>query len=144
MNNSMTIDLDAFEKNYRDAKGYHRRAEQFVQEEKRHSLIFNMASVALERYLIALCELYGEMPFNHNYNSLIDTVENIIQIPPDLNKEIRSLDDIFGICSLENYHHGVPEQADSVRVISMCHEIEKLFDQSRISSFRTSVENNKE
>ena len=129
-------DLEAFEKNYRDAIGYHHRAEQFVREGHRPSLIFNIASVALERYLVALCELYGTMPMNHNYTCLMDAAENIIDFTPELKSGIRSLDDIFCICSLENYFHGTPVASDSVHVLSMCDEVTKLFDQAKISKIR--------
>lgn len=130
------IDLEAFEEDYRDAKAYHNRAEEFLRDGQRFSVVFNVASVALERYLLALCDLYGIEPGNHNYTCLMDAVEQIIDVPLALNKEIRSLDLIFGICSLENYYHGTPEPEDMTRVLSICHRIHALFDQERISSVR--------
>jgi HEPN domain-containing protein len=122
------IDKEAFETNYRDAKGYHRRAEQFVREGQRPSLVFNVASVALERYLVALCALHGAMPMNHNYTCLMAAAETVVAFPPELKKEIVSLDIIFGICSLYDYCHKDPVPSDSVRVLSMCKEVQKLFD----------------
>ena len=127
-------DWEVFDKNYCEAMGYHYRAEQFLQEGQRPSLIFNVASIALERYLIALCSLYGKMPFNHNYSCLIDTVVSVISFPSDLIDEIISLDKIFGICSLDNYYHGVPVPEDSTRVLLMCKEVRELFNQPPIAS----------
>ncbi len=135
------VDFQAFEKNYRDAAGYHRRAEQFVEEGKQPGLIFNVASIAIERYLIALCELYGAIPFNHNYNSLMRTVEEVIEVPSALNQSIRSLDSIFGICSIDDYFHGNPDSSDTSRALLMCNEILQLFDQARISLIRSFSEN---
>jgi len=129
-------DVEAFEENYRDASGYHRRAEQFLRENQRLSLVFNVGSVALERYLVALCHLYGVMPLNHNYICLMNAVETVVDFPGELNKEIRSLDFIFGICSLEDYFHGTPKPSDSTRVLSMCQKVRELFDQTRISWLR--------
>lgn len=120
-------DREAFDKNYGDAKGYHHRAEQFAQEGQRPSLIFNIASVAIERYLIALCAYYGIMPFNHNYTNLMDAAESAVAFDQELSKDIRSLDEIFGICSLEEYYHGTPTPADSLRALSMCNNILKMF-----------------
>jgi hypothetical protein len=96
MNDRNEIDLEAFEANYRGAKMYHYRAEQFLGEGQCSSVVFNVASVALENYLIALCELYGAEPGNHNYICLMDEVETIIDVPPLLNKEIRSLEHANG------------------------------------------------
>jgi hypothetical protein len=135
------VDLEAFEMNYRDAKGYHHRAEQFVREGQRASLVFNVASVALERYLIAICELYGTTPSNHNYVNLMRSVEKLVGVPPLLNKNIRSLDFIFGICPIDSYFHGTPEPADSERVLAICNEVQLLFDQLKIESVRSAVEN---
>jgi hypothetical protein len=136
------VDLGTFEKKYRDAKGFHHRAKQFLEEGQCYSVIFNVAAVAIENYLVALCELYGVMPGNHNYTYLMDEIETIIDVPVLLNKEIRSLDFIFGICSIENYHHGDPEISDSDRVLSMCNEINKLFDPDKISCVRAASQDN--
>lgn len=130
------IDLEAFEEKYRDAKAYHKRAEQFLEEGQYYSVVFNVAAVALEFYLVALCELYGVEPGNHNYISLMNAVEEIVDVPKELNEEITSLDLIFGICSIENYDHGGPELSDSDRILAICDRVRKLFDPARISSVR--------
>ncbi len=129
----------AFEADYRDARVYRRRAEQFREEGQHFSVVFNVAAVALERYLVALCELHGTDPGNHNYTCLMDTIEEIVAIPPELNREIRSLDSIFGICSLENYNHGIPEPSDTERVLAMCGAVGKLFDPAWIAEVRDAV-----
>ncbi|WP_410013004.1 hypothetical protein [Sodalis sp. C49] len=106
-----------------DAEGYHRRAELFAEQAQSPGLVFNVASIAVECYLIALCAWYGSMPYNHNYGSLMDTAEEVILFSPALSGKIRALDDIFGLCSLENYHHGTPTLADSVGIIAICREL---------------------
>jgi hypothetical protein len=128
--------IEDFEEDYRSAQAYHNRAEQFLDEGQCSSVVFNVASVALERYLVALCELYDTEPMNHNYVCLMNAVEEIVDVSPALNAEIRSLDLIFGICSLENYHHRIPEPTDSHRVLSMCREVRQLFDPVKIASVR--------
>lgn len=133
------IDFGAFEESYSSARGYHRRAKQFAEEGQFHSVVFNVSSVALEHYLIALCRLYGIEPGNHSYTCLMDEVENIIDIPQTFNAEIRSLDLMFGICSLENFHLAEPGVSDSNRVMIMCDEVGKLFDQARISALKKLV-----
>ncbi|MDF2504450.1 hypothetical protein [Clostridium sp.] len=136
-------DLEAFEKIYKSAKGYHKRAAQFLNEDQCPSVVFNVASVALECYLIALCNLYGTDPLNHNYRSLMDVAEIVVDFPSTLNEEIRSLDVMFDICSLEDYHYENPKASDSDKVLLMCNEVNKLFDQKRISSIRVAFKNGK-
>lgn len=126
-------DLEAFAENLQDAWGYHHRAEQFQRQGQRHSLVFNVGAVALERYLVAMCHLHGTMPLNHNYICLMNAVETVVDFPPELNKEIRSLDFIFGICSLEDYFHGTPEVADADRVLAMCNQVREMFDEQALA-----------
>lgn len=128
-----------FEEDYKDAQAYHRRALQFRDEGHAFSLVFNIASVALERYLVALCELYGVEPINHNFITLAITAEKLIEIPKALSKEIKSLDQIFGICFLDNYYHGIPTETDAERTLRMCNDIKNLFDQEKIISVRIAL-----
>lgn len=128
-----------FEDDYKDAQAYYKRALQFQNSTQAFSLVFNIASVALERYLVALCELYGEEPMNHNFISLMITVDKLIEVPKELSKEIKSLDRIFGICFLDDYFHGTPVEVDAVRTLRMCKEVEKLFDQEKLLSVRNAL-----
>jgi HEPN domain-containing protein len=131
--------FEDFEKEYRDSKAYLHRAKLFLKEGQDHSVVFNVASLALERYLVALCYLHDMEPYNHNYTCLMDTVEMFMEVPEELNKEIRSLDEIFDICTLDDYFHGDPEVSDMERVLSMCERVEGLFDQEKIRSFKDSL-----
>ncbi|MDW7733526.1 MAG: hypothetical protein SCH66_13995 [Methanolobus sp.] len=131
--------FEEFEKEYRDSKAYLRRARLFQVEGQDHSVVFNVASLALERYLVALCYLHDMEPYNHNYTCLMDTVEMFIDVPAELDEDIRSLDRIFDICSLDDYYHGDPEPSDMDLILSMCDAVEKLFDQAKISSIRESL-----
>ncbi|MDR0819514.1 MAG: hypothetical protein LBN43_08085 [Oscillospiraceae bacterium] len=77
--------------------------------------------MSLERYLTALCAINRQNPFNHNYTTLMDTAERFAKFPKEVSERIRSLDEIFGICSLDDYHHGEPSAGDAERVIALCH-----------------------
>lgn len=110
------------------ARGYHRRARLFAEQELSPGLVFNVASIAVESYLIALCAWYGSMPFNHNYASLMDTAEEVMQFDPALSRDIRALDRIFGICSLDDYHHGTPTLADSVGIVALCRDLLEILN----------------
>lgn len=119
-----------FVRNFNDADGYHARACQFALEGKPASLIFNVAAIAIECYLIALCARYDVMPFNHNYGALMNAaLEAVSDFPTPLARQIRALDTIFGICSLDNYHHGTPEDQDAERSLAICQALVALFHQ---------------
>lgn len=127
------IDFLSFDEKYRGAKAYFRRAEQFVEDGQCHSVVFNVAAVALEYYLVALCELYGVQPLNHNYTCLMDAVQEAVAVPDRLNRQIRDMDTLFRICSLEDFEISAPGIEDRDRVLVLCREVELLFDRERIS-----------
>lgn len=128
-----------FENDFKDGEAYYKRALQFRDAAQPHSLVFNVASVALERYLVALCELHGEEPMNHNFITLMITVDKLMPVPRELSKQVKSLDQIFGICFLEDYYHGTPEIADAERVLKMCEDVKKLFDQEKMASVLNAI-----
>ncbi len=131
---SKMIDEESFALNYADANGYYHRAKQFQATAQRPSLIFNIAAVALERYLVALCDLYGEDPRNHNYITLMRAVETLVEVPNDLNKRIKAMDWIFGICSIDEYRHPNPDEEDMENALVLCVEVQKLFDLNRVAT----------
>jgi hypothetical protein len=124
-----------FEEDYHDAKAYHRRALRFAAIGKSVELIFNVAAIALERYLVALCDWHGTEPMNHNFVCLMNAVDKVMDVPHSLSKEIRALDMIFGICALdETYHHGKPTAADTGKVLRLCDEVHALFDKEKVTN----------
>jgi|GEM_PF-535881 hypothetical protein len=133
---SEVIDEESFEINFADAKAYHNRALQYKDSGQRPSLAFNIASVALERYLVAICDLYGESPRNHNYITLMQDVVKVVEVPKDLIRRIKAMDWIFGICSIDEYRHPDPDASDMENVLVLCQEVQKLFDNKRIAAIR--------
>ena len=134
METDETIDVEAFEQDYKDAQAYHERAIEFLNGGFRSSLVFNIAAVALERYLVALCDLHDLMPRNHNYICMMLELEPVMAFPKELIKEIKSMDLIFGICSIEDYRHPNPDKADMDRILKMCNDVQHIFTQPEIAS----------
>lgn len=134
------IDEDAFEINFADAKAYHKRALQYKEINQRSSLVFNIASVALERYLVALCDLYGAEPRNHNYITLMKDVEKVVTVPKELTRKIKAMDFIFGICSIDEYRHPNPDETDMNNALSLCDDVLNLFDCHRIAALKQCAE----
>ncbi|MFC3396582.1 hypothetical protein [Brenneria rubrifaciens] len=121
-------DEERFTRCRQDAQSYHRRAVLFAEQQQSPSLVFNVAAIAVENYLIALCARHGTMPFNHNYTSLLAAVAELMPLPEALCEGIRHLDSIFGICSVDNYHHGTPGIADKEAILTICHVLSALLD----------------
>ncbi len=128
------VDKAVFEKNYHSAQMYHFRANQFLEEGQSMSVVFNVACVAVENYLIALCDLYGVDPGTHNYQSLVATVEEIkeVQLSAVKANEIRALDAAYEICSLEKYQRKeCSDREVALHVLSLCKYLDGVFDRKR-------------
>ncbi|ACS86391.1 hypothetical protein [Musicola paradisiaca] len=110
------------------ARGYHRRAQLLAGQSQSVSLIFNVAAIAVECYLIALCALHGVMPLNHNYRNLLASAMEKTRIDNALQQSILSLDAIFGICAVDDYHHGTPGSADKARILAICDDLDALIE----------------
>ncbi len=121
-------DAQRFARNLDEARGYHRRARLFSRDGMRASLVFNVSAVAIECYMIALCAHFRSMPANHSFGSLVADAEALMNFPAALADGIRSLDRIFGICSLDDYHHGTPEAADATQALALCDALSTLLD----------------
>lgn len=126
-------DDQRFSRCYEHACGYHHRARLLVDQTRSSSLVFNVGAIAVECYLIALCALYGDMPLNHNYRSLLCSIEEHLEIDDALRQNILSLDTIFGICSVDDYHHGAHDESDGARILVLCDELDALIKAGRVA-----------
>ncbi|MDQ1304396.1 MAG: hypothetical protein QG671_223 [Actinomycetota bacterium] len=121
MNRSTPVTSDAVAA----ARGYHRTAEG-MRADRAASLVFNVASVALEHYLIAICNSNGVEPVSHTFSDLMSDVESLLDVEPDVSDAVRSLDEIFGICSVDDYHHTEPTGADAAKALWACEQLAEL------------------
>ncbi|HHG8772009.1 TPA: hypothetical protein ACPYU1_001340 [Raoultella planticola] len=131
-------DDQRFTRCYEHARGYHHRARLLAGQTRSSSLVFNVGAIAVECYLIALCALHGDMPLNHNYRSLLRSIEEHLEIDDALRQNILSLDAIFGICSIDDYHHGAPDENDGVRILALCSELDALIGAQQATLGETS------
>ncbi|WP_264645801.1 hypothetical protein [Candidatus Symbiopectobacterium sp. NZEC127] len=119
-------DEQRFIRCYEHARGYHRRALLLAPQSSSVSLVFNVASLAVECYLIALCALHNIMPMNHNYRSLLTSASEKVTFTSALREDIAALDALFGICSIDDYYHGMPDEQDKARMLSVCEALDAL------------------
>lgn len=136
------VDKEVFEKNYHSAKMYYFRAKQFLEEGQSVSVVFNVACVAVENYLIALCDLYGVDPGTHNYQCLVNTVKEIeeVNLSDRMAAKIKALDAAYEICSLEKYQRKeCSAREDALQALDLCKYLEGMFDPARCRAVHDEV-----
>ncbi len=122
-------DAQRFIRCYQHARGYHHRAQRFARQARTVSLVFNVAAIAVECYLIALCARHGIMPMNHNYRSLVFSAAEKVTFTEPMMQHILALDKIFGICSVDEYYHGAPGENDQQQILTLCQELDAFIAQ---------------
>ncbi|WP_022667015.1 hypothetical protein [Desulfospira joergensenii] len=92
-------------------------------------LRYNLLSMSLEGYIMAIMDFYDVMPENHTYTDLISGLETVARLDGRLKSRILQYENIQSICSIEKYHRTSPTEEDledlkgAVGIIgSMAHE----------------------
>ena len=87
---------------------------------------YNLLSLSLESYIMAILDYKGTMPENHTYTDLLNALESVITIQASLKEQILKYENIQQICSIDKYSIKNPteeELADLHNAISNIGEI---------------------
>lgn len=73
-------------------------------------LRYNLLSMSLEGYVMAVCGYLGCLPYNHTYTDLMEALDRVAPLDPELKERILRHESIQEICSIEAYHRSCPDQ----------------------------------
>lgn len=71
---------------------------------------YNLLSMSLEGYIMAILDFHSSLPDNHTYTDLMTGLESVVQIDENLKSRILSYENIQSICSLDKYHRSEPTE----------------------------------
>jgi hypothetical protein len=71
---------------------------------------YNLLSMSLEGYIMAILDYHSSLPDNHTYTDLIAGLESVVKIDDDLKKQILLYENIQSICSVDKYHRSEPTE----------------------------------
>lgn len=69
---------------------------------------YNLLSMSLEGYIMAILDFHQNLPDNHTYTDLIVGLERVMTIDPSLKETILKYENIQSICSIEKFHISAP------------------------------------
>ncbi|MFW5872647.1 MAG: hypothetical protein ACOCVN_01540 [bacterium] len=91
---------------------------------------YNLLSMALESYIMAILDFHHTLPDNHTFTDLINALEKVITIDSSLKNKILKYENIQSICSIEKFHISKPTEEDlselkeAIEIIGdMAHEV---------------------
>jgi hypothetical protein len=73
---------------------------------------YNLLSMSLEGYIMAILDYHHNLPDNHTYIDLINALETVIPIEETLKNRILQYENIQSVCSIEKYHRRTPTEED--------------------------------
>jgi hypothetical protein len=91
---------------------------------------YNMISMSLEAYIMAIMDFHETLPLNHTYTDLIIGLETVIPLDINLKNRILQYENIQSICSIEKYHTVAPTEDELfdlkgaiIEISTMAHRI---------------------
>ncbi len=71
---------------------------------------YNMLSMSLESYSMAILDYKQNLPDNHTFTDLVYGLERVIDLDPVLKERILKYENIQSICSVEKFHIAAPNE----------------------------------
>jgi hypothetical protein len=98
-------------------------------------IIYNLLSMSLEGYIMAILDYHSSLPDNHTYTDLIAGLESVMQIDEALKNRILSYENIQSICSIDQYFRSKPSEESLVGLRTAVTEIGDIAHKTCISGF---------
>ena len=71
---------------------------------------YNLISMSLESYVMAILDFHHTLPDNHTFIDLITALEEVMPIDETLKRRILQYESIQSICSIDKYHRVSPTE----------------------------------
>ncbi len=71
---------------------------------------YNMLSMSLESYAMAILDYKQNLPDNHTFTDLVMGLERVMDLDADLKERILKYENIQSICSVEKFHIAAPTE----------------------------------
>lgn len=66
-------------------------------------VVYNLFSMSLESYCMAILDYHGTLADNHTFTDLMDSLEKICVVDPELKRRILDLEKCQQICSFKDF-----------------------------------------
>lgn len=87
---------------------------------------YNLLSMSLEGYIMAILDFHQNLPDNHTYTDLIYGLEREVKIDEKLKERILKYESLQSICSIDKYHWQPPTDEELEDLYGAITEIKNL------------------
>ena len=74
-------------------------------------VVYNLFSMSLESYCMAILDYHGTLADNHTFTDLMDSMEKVYSVEPELKRRILELEKYQQICAFEDF---IVAEVDSI------------------------------
>ncbi len=115
----------SWQEQYKGAEAYLRRVQKnsttFTPD-----LIYNLCAMAIEQYFMAVCVFKNVLPENHRFSDLVYSVSSFTSLPDTIIENLKKMETMQEICSLEGYSRRVSNPEDVPFYIATTEEIREF------------------
>lgn len=89
-------------------------------------ILYNLLSMSLESYIMAILDFKQNLPDNHTYTDLINGLERVMPLDKDLKHRILKYESIQSICSVDKFSIQQPSDEEISDLREAIKEIKEL------------------
>ena len=71
-------------------------------------ITYNLLGLSLEGYVMAILDVHNSLPENHTFTDLMDALETVVPVSPEMRESILKYESIQSICSVDKYQREKP------------------------------------
>jgi hypothetical protein len=90
------------------------------------SIVQNIASMAIEKYFMAIFLKRGILPMNHTMTDFINTAQIFLSLEPELVKTLSYMDYLQQICSFDHFKMITPSVTDIPRFLKAVDDVAEI------------------
>lgn len=75
-------------------------------------IVYNLLSMSLESYIMAVLDINHALPENHTYTDLFDALDLVMKVDSGLKSRILKYENIQSICSVDKYSTRKPSDLE--------------------------------
>jgi hypothetical protein len=93
-----------------------------------NELVFQLAAMAIERFIVGLSQYHHRMPVDHTLAGLVAELGPVCPMSTDLADRIKGIEIIDDMCSLSPAIRIPPGQTAVREILAVCHEVQDFVD----------------
>ena len=93
-----------------------------------NELVFQLAAMAIERFIVGLTQYHHRMPVDHTLSGLVAELIPVCPLSTDLADRIKGIEIVDDMCSLSPAIRIPPGKTAVQEILAVCHEVQDFVD----------------